>query len=121
MASFAFKGEQPVRKVYVGLHDINSSVSKFLRVVIRCWPCRGNSEASIKHQAVKNNGTATLSLRICVNIEGKMSHVTNHGQKKRRFFYGKNSSLPVRFGSITKGMVFRSASGTFESGFTVLQ
>ena len=31
MASFAIKGEQPVRKVSVGLRDINSSLSKFLR------------------------------------------------------------------------------------------
>lgn len=47
------------------------------------------------------------------NIEGKMLHVTNHGQKKAQvFFYAKNPSLPVRFGSITKGIVFRGASGT---------
>lgn len=31
MASLAFKGEQSVRKDAVGLRDINSSLSKFLR------------------------------------------------------------------------------------------
>ena len=115
--SLALKGEQPVQKDYIECGDINSSLPKFLGVAYGWRRQRGSHEALDRQK----NGNSTFSLGTGIIWKERCRTSPITVKRKAGFPTQENPSSGVRFGSIRKEMVFRAASGTQRSGFTVLQ